>query len=133
MEQFKDYDGVAIVQMNPKYNAGGYELTAEKILKKHLDVKCVRGYDLYQEINVQKRGATALLNARLLPVMDKFFDATEKSLEEIGINLPLVIVKSDGSVMSKEYAKARPVETLLCGPAASVIGAMELAKAKALH
>ena len=32
--------------------------------------------------------------------------------------------------MSKEYAKARPVETLLCGPAASVIGAMELAKAK---
>lgn len=130
LEQFKDYDGVAIVQMNPKYNAGGYELTAEKILKKHLDVKCVRGYDLYQEINVQKRGATALLNARLLPVMDKFFDATEKSLEEIGINLPLVIVKSDGSVMSKEYAKARPVETLLCGPAASVIGAMELAKAK---
>ncbi len=70
-----------------------------------------------------------MLNARLLPVMDKFFDATEKSLEEMGINLPLVIVKSDGSVMSKEYAKARPVETLLCGPAASVIGAMELAKA----
>lgn len=130
LDKFKDYDGVAIVQINPKYNAGAYELTAEKILKKHLDVKCVRGYDLYQEINVQKRGATALLNARLLPVMDKFFDATEKSLEEMGIDLPLVIVKSDGSVMSKEYAKERPVETLLCGPAASVIGAMELAEAQ---
>lgn len=130
LDQFRNYDSVAIVQINPKYNAGKYEIEAEKILKEHFDVKCVRGYDLYQEVNVQKRGATALLNARLLPVMDKFYDAIEKSLEEMEINLPLVIVKSDGSVMSKEYAKSRPVETLLCGPAASVIGAMELAKAK---
>lgn len=130
LDKFKGYDSVAIVQINPKYNAGEYELTAEKILKEHLGVSCVRGYDLYQEINVQKRGATALLNARLLPVMDSFFDAIEKSLEEMGIDLPMVIVKSDGSVMSREYAKKRPVETLLCGPAASVIGAMELAKAE---
>ena len=130
LDKFKGYDSVAIVQINPKYNAGEYELTAEKILKEHLGLSCVRGYDLYQGINVQKRGATALLNARLLPVMDNFFDAIEESLGEMGIDLPMVIVKSDGSVMSRDYARKRPVETLLCGPAASVIGAMELAKAE---
>lgn len=127
-KEFQEFDSVAIVQMNPKYNDGEYEIQAEKIIKKKLGLPCVRGYDLFQELNVQKRGATALLNARLLPVMEDFFDSIEKSLTELGLNLPIVIVKSDGSIMSREFAISRPVETLLCGPAASIIGAMELSK-----
>ena len=125
-EGFKIYDSVAVVQINPKYNDGEFEKQAEKIIAQELGIPCVRGYDLYQEINVQKRGATALLNARLIPVMNNFFRSIEVSLAELKIDLPIVIVKSDGSVMSKDYALARPVETLLCGPAASVIGAKEL-------
>lgn len=127
-KDFLEYDSVAIVQMNPKYNDGQYEIKAEKMIKKKLGLPCVRGYDLYQELNVQKRGATALLNARLLPVMEDFFDSIERSLTELGLDLPIVIVKSDGSIMSREFAMSRPVETLLCGPAASIIGAMELSK-----
>ena len=44
----------------------------------------------------------------------------------MGLDLPIVIVRSDGTIMSKDFAAERPVETLLCGPAASIIGAMEL-------
>lgn len=124
---FDGCDSAAIVQMNPKYNDGASELAAERIIRETLGIPCVRGYDLYQELNVQKRGATALLNARLLPVMEEFFRAIDRSLEELGIRLPMVIVRSDGSIMSREFAAERPVETLLCGPAASIIGAMELA------
>ncbi|MGN1141157.1 MAG: hydantoinase/oxoprolinase family protein, partial [Oliverpabstia sp.] len=36
------------------------------------------------------------------------------------------IVRSDGSIMSEEFASLRPVETLLCGPAASAIGCTRL-------
>lgn len=124
---FEGCDSAAIVQMNPKYNDGAYELQAERIIRQTLGIPCVRGYELYQELNVQKRGATALLNARLLPVMEEFFQAIDRSLEQLGIRLPMVIVRSDGSIMSREFAAERPVETLLCGPAASIIGAMELA------
>ncbi len=127
---FGEFDSVAVVQMNPKYNDGKFELEAEAIIKEELGVPCVRGYDLYQEINVQKRGATALLNARLLPVMNGFFASIDRSLEELGLELPILVVKSDGSIMSREYAMSRPVETLLCGPAASIIGAMELSSQK---
>lgn len=45
-EMFCEFDSVAVVQMNPKYNDGKYELLAEKIIKEELDVPCVRGYDL---------------------------------------------------------------------------------------
>lgn len=127
---FGVYDSAAVVQINPKYNDGAFERQAEDIISEVLDIPCVRGYDLYQEINVQKRGATALLNARLLPVMRRFFDSVDRSLTEMGLDLPIQVVKSDGSIMSRDYALRRPVETLLCGPAASVIGALELCHEK---
>ncbi len=129
-ESFSAYDSVALVQINPKYNDGAYEKKAEEIISQELGIPCVRGYDLYQEINVQKRGATALLNARLLPVMNDFFDSIDRSLVDLGLHLPIQVVKSDGTIMSREYAMKRPVETLLCGPAASIIGAMELSEKK---
>lgn len=126
--EFSVYDSVAVVQINPRYNDGAYEKTAEKIINEELGVPCVCGYDLYQEINVQRRGATALLNARLLPIMNDFFTSIDKSMEELGLDIPVQVVKSDGTIMSRQYAMDRPVETLLCGPAASIIGAMELSK-----
>ncbi len=129
-ETFAVYDSVALVQINAKYNDGAYEKEAESIVREELGIPCVRGYDLYQEINVQKRGATALLNARLMPVMEEFFDSIDRSLDEMGIDLPVQIVKSDGSIMDRDYAVKRPVETLLCGPAASIIGALELSAKK---
>lgn len=125
-ESFTGFDSVAVVQINPKYNDGQYEKEAEAIIEEELGIPCVRGYDLFQEINVQKRGATALLNAKLLPVMQNFFDSIDRSLAELGLDLPIQVVKSDGSIMNRAYAVSRPVETLLCGPAASIIGAMEL-------
>ena len=44
--------------------------------------------------------------------------------------IPPVIVRSDGTLMSEETAEERPVETLLCGPAASIVGARYPAEEK---
>lgn len=128
--EFTGYDSVALVQINPQLNGGVFETQAEEIIKEETGALCVRGYDLFQEINVQKRGATALLNARLMPLVMEFFDSIEASMREMGLDLNVYVMKSDGTVMGKEYALRRPVETLLCGPAASVRGAMELTKAE---
>lgn len=128
--EFTGYDSVALVQINPQLNGGVFEMQAEEIIKEETGALCVRGYDLFQEINVQKRGATALLNARLMPLVMEFFDSIEASMREMGLDLNVYVMKSDGTVMGKEYALRRPVETLLCGPAASVRGAMELTKAE---
>ena len=126
--EFASYDSVAIVQINPKYDNGAYEKRAEKIISDELGIPCVCGFSLYQELNILARAATALLNARLLPVMQEFFISIDVSLSEMQLNLPIVIVRSDGTIMSREFAAERPVETLLCGPAASIIGAMELSE-----
>jgi N-methylhydantoinase A/oxoprolinase/acetone carboxylase beta subunit len=50
----------------------------------------------------------------------------EQVLQRLGIPAPIVVVKGDGTLMSKETALERPVETILSGPAASVAGARHL-------
>ena len=123
---FKDLDSVAVVQINPQLNGGAFEIEAEKIITEETGAICVRGYDLFQEVNVQKRGASALLNAKLMPLVVEFFDSIEASMSKMGLDLNIYVMKSDGTVMSRDYAMRRPVETLLCGPAASIRGAVEL-------
>ena len=90
----------------------------------------VCGHELASQLNFLKRAATALLNARLIPLINEFIDAVKLGLKERGIDAPLVIVCGDGSIMSEEFVRDRPVETLLSGPAASGIGGMNLSGQK---
>ena len=44
-----------------------------------------------------------------------------------GIDVPLMVVKGDGSLVRAGFAMRRPIETVLSGPAASVVGVWHLA------
>ncbi len=92
------------------------ELEEERIGK-----KCVISSELTGGVNVFARGCTALLNARLFPIVREFVDAASEVFAARGCKAPIMIVRSDGTLMSKELTLLRPVETMLCGPAASVL------------
>lgn len=133
LERTKGYDSIAIADMNSSKNNGEYEIKAAKRLGKVCKLPIVCSYELFQDRNVIQRGASALLNAKLLPVIDDFLKAVKAVLQRKKLNIPIVIMRSDGTLMSEEYAKEHPVETLLCGPAASVKGGAYLgAERKAL-
>ncbi|MCI8991736.1 MAG: hydantoinase/oxoprolinase family protein [Eubacterium sp.] len=123
---FEEYDSIAVSQVLPRENNGAYETEARKriLAKKKITVVCA--YEIFKDLNVIKRGAGALLNARLIPVIENFFEAVRHVLDEKQIDLPFLIMRSDGSLVSEQYSRQYPVETLLCGPTASVKGAMEL-------
>ena len=119
-------DGIGIIEMNAMKNGAVIEKRAREIVKT-LGVPAVCGHELFSELNCLRRGSSTLLNARLFPVIKEFLTAVNKSLSARNINAPVVIVRSDGSVMSEKFSELRPVETLLCGPAASAIGGRLLA------
>ena len=83
--------------------------------------RCITANELTEGINIFARGATALLNARLLPVVREFTEAASKAFRERGCKADIRIVRSDGCIMSEEYSLIRPVDTVLSGPAASVL------------
>jgi len=130
---FDHLDGVGIVEMNAIRNGGFVEKKAKAIFQEAFsqegagrDIPVVCGHELFSVLNSLQRGSSTLLNARLFPIIKEFLTAVKKALAIRHINAPLVIVRSDGSLMSEAFASVRPVETLLCGPAASAIGGTQL-------
>ncbi len=107
-----------------------FENKARDVIRGLSDKPVVCGHEITGELNSLKRAASALLNARLLPLISEFLDAIKHSLEERKIQAPIVIVRGDGSLMSESFARLKPVETLLCGPAASIAGGMNLTSQK---
>ena len=122
-EGFDDCAGVGIVESNAIKNGGTVEKAARAVFREDHSIPVVCGYELFNALNSLQRASSTLLNARLFPVIQEFLDAIKASLAQRGIHAPLTIVRSNGSLMSEAFAADRPVETLLCGPAASVIGA----------
>ncbi|MBO7709687.1 MAG: hydantoinase/oxoprolinase family protein [Lachnospiraceae bacterium] len=124
---FADCDSVGIVQKHPRANGGRFELTALKILKEVLDKPITISFDISNETDILKTCAGTLLNARLIPLIAEFMEAVRHVMKERGMDLPMSIIRSDGTMFPEETARLYPVETILCGPAASVVGGCELA------
>ncbi|WP_197917825.1 hydantoinase/oxoprolinase N-terminal domain-containing protein [Thiosulfatihalobacter marinus] len=87
-------------------------------------------HHLSSRLNGPKRALTALLNARLIGMIDSLIGRAEQKLTELGITAPLMVVRGDGALISSGLARARPIETILSGPAASIVGARWLTGAK---
>ena len=64
-----------------------------------------------------------MLNARLIAPISTLIDAVSRAMTDHGIDCPLMIVKGDGTLALAESIARRPIETVLSGPAASVVGA----------
>lgn len=87
-------------------------------------------HQLSAKLNGPKRAVTAVLNARLIGMIHGLITRTEDSLRAFGIDAPLMVVRGDGALMSSEQARTRPIETILSGPAASIVGACWLTGAQ---
>jgi N-methylhydantoinase A/oxoprolinase/acetone carboxylase beta subunit len=87
-------------------------------------------HSLSAKLNGPKRALTALLNARLIGMIDRLIGRAEDQLRSLGINAPMMVVRGDGALMSSAQARERPIETILSGPAASLVGARWLTGAE---
>ncbi len=116
-----DADAFAAAEVYSMNNGAVCEKRLKKLLEERYDRTFVAASELTSDINVLARGATALLNARLLPIVREFIEAALSDFAARKCNAPVMIVRSDGSLMSSELSFSRPVETILSGPAASVL------------
>ena len=87
-------------------------------------------HELSAQLNGPKRALTAVLNARLIGMIDRLVAACERHLATVGIEAPLMVVRGDGALISAAMVRERPIETILSGPAASIVGARWLTGAK---
>jgi N-methylhydantoinase A/oxoprolinase/acetone carboxylase beta subunit len=100
-----------------------HERRAREIIRTLCSRPVTCSHELSSQLDAPKRALTAALNARLTPQIRHLLDALRSVLEREEIGAPLMIVKGDGTLMKAEMALEYPVETVLSGPAASVVGA----------
>ncbi len=103
-----------------------HELAASRLLRDRTGRPVTCSHQLSAQLNGPKRAVTAVLNARLIAIVHDLVGTTERTLLEHGIHAPLMVVRGDGSLVSASFVGERPIETILSGPAASLVGAAHL-------
>ncbi|KLU60703.1 acetophenone carboxylase gamma subunit [Peptococcaceae bacterium CEB3] len=100
-----------------------HELLALREIKDFWDVPVVCAHQLTTTLGFHERTVTACLNAQLLPIVAELLSAVKRVLAEKKIEAPLMVARGNGSLMSEEVTKEKPIQTILSGPAASIVGA----------
>ncbi len=103
-----------------------HELAAAAVIREVTGKPVTLSHHLSARLNGPKRAVTAILNARLISIIEGLVHTTQDSLRERGIHAPLMVVRGDGSLVSAAFVRDRPIETILSGPAASLVGAAHL-------
>ena len=122
-----EVESISIVFINSYANPEN-EKIAMKIVKElwpneFVDVSS----NILPEIREFERTSTTTLNAYLQPTIGRYLAKLEAGLKDEGFKGQLLIVQSNGGVMTVETAKKLPIRTTLSGPAAGVIASAYIA------
>ena len=111
-------EAVAICFMNAFANPAHERAAAESVRAELPDAYLTVSTDLLPSIRFYDRVSTTVLNSYVGPKLSSYLDNLTARLDEIGFAGVLLIMQSNGGVVSPEVARERAALTLLSGPAA---------------
>jgi N-methylhydantoinase A len=122
-------EAVAICFINSYRNAA-HERQAEAFIKsRHPDLPVSASYAVLPEIKEYERTSTTVVNAYLLSAMRDYLDRLEIGLHRIGVAAPIMVMTSNGGMLTARGAAEKPVMVVASGPAGGVIGGVRLGQA----
>lgn len=103
-----------------------HEIAARDMIRQATGLPVTCSHELSSRLGGPRRALTTLLNARLVPMIDRLIASTRRFMDGNAITAPLMVVRGDGALVASELAIHRPIETILSGPAASLVGARHI-------
>jgi N-methylhydantoinase A len=88
--------------------------------------------EVLPEIKEYERTSTTVINAYVMPVVQRYLATLRKGLSDIGVGSPLLIMQSNGGLMTADAASRMPMHIIESGPAAGVVGSQAVARRVAL-
>ena len=93
-------------------------------IAQEMGIFATSGHEVSSLYGLRTRTRTAVINGAILPKMIHTATMTDACVKQAGITAPLMIMRSDGGVMSVDEVHRRPIMTMLSGPAAGIAGAL---------
>ncbi|MGE8591487.1 MAG: hydantoinase/oxoprolinase family protein, partial [Alcaligenes sp.] len=122
-------EAVCVFFVNAYANPSNEALAAARVRAIWPNGNVTAATEVLPEIREFERCSTAVLNAALQPVVGSYLTRLESDLQQNGFDGELLVVQSNGGVMSRQTACDVPVRTALSGPAAGVIACAAIARA----
>jgi N-methylhydantoinase A len=88
------------------------------------------GHQLSGELSFPRRISTAYLNEAVWRLHSGMADQLQTYLKQLGGDVPLYILKADGGTIDVEQSRHFPVQTILSGPAATIMGVLPFVPTK---
>lgn len=107
-----------------------HELLVRDVIWEILDLPVVCAHELSSSLGHYDRTVTAAINAGLITRIETLIQAVRACMGAMAIQAPLMVVRGDGSLIRDDAAMMRPIETILSGPAASIVGGLYLSGLK---
>ncbi|MBN9021482.1 MAG: hydantoinase/oxoprolinase family protein [Rhizobiales bacterium] len=116
-------EAIAVLFLH-SYVAPEHEVAAAERLRALLPgVPVTASHEITREWREYERTNTAVLNAYVQPIIQRYFDRLSTRLESLGCKGPYFAMQSNGGTTSFEWAKEHPITLIESGPAAGVNGA----------
>ncbi len=122
-------EAVSICFMNAFINAEHEQRAAEMVREKLPGAYLTVSTDLLPSIRFYPRVSTTVLNSYIGPILNDYLEQLTGRLGQHGFNGLLLIMQSNGGVMTPETARKTAALTLLSGPAAGPGAGLVYAKA----
>ena len=110
------YNSIAVCLLhsyrNPEHEEEVYSIINDEIN----DLPIILSSHVSPEWREYERTSTTVVSAYISPIIIKYLTNLQNSLKKEGINGPILIMQSNGGVVSADVAKMNPVQTLLSGP-----------------
>ncbi|HWT54955.1 MAG TPA: hydantoinase/oxoprolinase family protein, partial [Rhodocyclaceae bacterium] len=100
-----------------------HEKAVQSLLDDHAS-HVTMGHQLSGELSFPRRISTAYLNEAVWRLHSMMADQLQIYLKQLGADVPLYILKADGGTIDVEQSRHFPVQTILSGPAATIMGVL---------
>jgi N-methylhydantoinase A len=121
-------ESIAICLLHAYANPAHEQALAALVRERAPGAFLTQSSEILPEIREFERASTTVANAYVMPLMDRYLGRLEADLTALGAAGALLVMQSNGGIMTAAGARARPVHVIESGPAAGVIATAALAR-----
>ena len=126
-------EAIAVSYLFSFLNPAHERRTREIIAERHPEIMVSLSSEVDPAFREYERTCVTAFDAYIKPVVGRYLESMEQDLAGDGVRTPLQIMQSRGGISSSAVARQRPVRLFLSGPAAGVVGGLEVGRAAGIE